>query len=90
VKGVVITKTKWRGSETESEVLGFTVARYVTDLYDKAGLPIVEMQWLMLQQDQPQDFVIATGIQYSVRTFVSLTAEKLGFEVEFSCPVRSP
>jgi hypothetical protein len=40
VKGVVITKTKWRGSETESEVLGFTVARYVTDLYDKAGLPI--------------------------------------------------
>ncbi len=38
----------------------------------------VEMQWLMLQQDQAEDFVIATGIQYSVRDFVNVAAEELG------------
>ncbi len=37
----------------------------------------VEMQWLMLQQDQPEDFVIATGIQYSVRDFVIAAASEL-------------
>jgi GDPmannose 4,6-dehydratase len=35
------------------------------------------MQWLMLQQEKPQDFVIATGIQYSVREFVQRCAERL-------------
>ena len=39
----------------------------------------VEMQWLMLQQDKPTDYVIATGRQVSVRTFVELTANKLGW-----------
>lgn len=38
----------------------------------------VEMQWLMLQQDQPEDFVIATGVQYSVRQFVEFAAAELG------------
>lgn len=38
----------------------------------------VEMQWLMLQQDHAEDFVIATGIQYSVRDFVDTAAEELG------------
>jgi len=38
----------------------------------------VEMQWLMLQQKQPEDFVIATGIQYSVRDFVTIAARELG------------
>lgn len=37
----------------------------------------VEMQWLMLQQEQPEDFVIATGIQYSVRDFVNAAAKEL-------------
>ena len=37
----------------------------------------VEMQWLMLQQEQPEDFVIATGEQHSVREFVNLAAAKL-------------
>jgi GDPmannose 4,6-dehydratase len=37
----------------------------------------VEMQWLMLQQDEPEDFVIATGIQYSVRDFVNAAAKEL-------------
>ncbi len=39
----------------------------------------VEMQWRMLQQDQPEDFVIATGRQESVRRFIELTAEELGW-----------
>ncbi len=41
----------------------------------------VEMQWLMLQQDQPEDFVIATGVQHSVREFVERSAVCLGMEL---------
>lgn len=41
----------------------------------------VEMQWLMLQQDTPEDFVIATGVQYSVRQFVEIAARELGIEL---------
>ena len=40
----------------------------------------VEMQWLMLQQDKPTDFVIATGRQESVRTFIELSAKSIGWE----------
>jgi GDPmannose 4,6-dehydratase len=43
----------------------------------------VEMQWLMLQQDQPEDFVIATGEQHSVREFVELAAKDLGMEIQW-------
>jgi GDPmannose 4,6-dehydratase len=43
----------------------------------------VEMQWLMLQQDEPEDFVIATGVQYSVRDFVNTAAEELGMKVRW-------
>ena len=43
----------------------------------------VEMQWLMLQQDRAEDFVIATGKQHSVREFVQLAAAELGMEVQF-------
>lgn len=43
----------------------------------------VYMQWLMLQQDSPEDYVIATGQQYSVREFVKRAANCLGFELEF-------
>ena len=43
----------------------------------------VEMQWLMLQQDQPEDFVIATGVQYSVRDFVDAAARQLGMEIQW-------
>jgi GDPmannose 4,6-dehydratase len=43
----------------------------------------VEMQWLMLQQDHPEDFVIATGVQYSVREFVSLAARELGIGIRW-------
>jgi len=44
----------------------------------------VEMQWLMLQQTQAEDFVIATGVQYSVRQFVDLAAKELGISLKFS------
>lgn len=43
----------------------------------------VEMQWLMLQQDKPEDFVIATGKQYSVRDFVELACLKLGLSLRW-------
>jgi len=43
----------------------------------------VEMQWLMLQQEQPEDFVIATGVQYSVRDFVNAAAEELGIKLRW-------
>lgn len=44
----------------------------------------VRMQWMMLQQEQPEDFVIATGKQISVREFVRMAALEAGIEVEFS------
>lgn len=43
----------------------------------------VEMQWLMLQQDLPEDFVIATGVQYSVRDFVDAAACELGINIRW-------
>jgi len=43
----------------------------------------VRMQWMMLQQDAPDDFVIATGVQYSVRQFIEWSAKELGVTVEF-------
>ena len=43
----------------------------------------VKMQWLMLQQETPEDFVIASGIQYSVREFIELSAKKLGIIINF-------
>jgi GDP-mannose 4,6-dehydratase len=43
----------------------------------------VEMQWLMLQQEQPEDFVIATGMQYSVRDFVNAAAAELGMKIRW-------
>jgi GDPmannose 4,6-dehydratase len=43
----------------------------------------VRMQWMMLQQDAPDDFVIATGLQYSVRQFIEWSAEELGVTLKF-------
>ena len=43
----------------------------------------VRMQWMMLQQDQPEDFVIATGVQYSVRQFIQWAAQELGIALRF-------
>ena len=44
----------------------------------------VRMQWMMLQEDTPDDFVIATGKQYSVREFINWSARELGLEISFS------
>ncbi len=44
----------------------------------------VRMQWMMLQQDNPEDFVIATGVQYSVRQFILWSAEELGITLKFA------
>lgn len=44
----------------------------------------VKMQWMMLQQEKPEDFVIATGVQYSVRDFIRMSATKLGIDLEFT------
>ena len=43
----------------------------------------VEMQWLMLQQDEPEDYCIATGVQYSVRDFVNAAAQELGIQLSW-------
>jgi GDPmannose 4,6-dehydratase len=43
----------------------------------------VRMQWMMLQQDQAEDFVIATGVQYSVRQFIEWTATDLGMQIHW-------
>jgi GDPmannose 4,6-dehydratase len=43
----------------------------------------IEMQWLMLQQEEPEDFVIATGVQYSVRDFVNAAADELGMKIRW-------
>jgi GDPmannose 4,6-dehydratase len=43
----------------------------------------VRMQWMMLQQEQPEDFVIATGMQYSVRQFIEWSAAELGIKLRF-------
>ena len=44
----------------------------------------VRMQWMMLQQDTPEDYVIATGEQHSVREFVEIAAKELGFHISWS------
>jgi GDPmannose 4,6-dehydratase len=44
----------------------------------------VRMQWMMLQQDKPEDFVIATGVQYSVREFINKTAKALGMTLTWN------
>lgn len=43
----------------------------------------VRMQWLMMQQEQPEDFVIATGVQYSVRQFIEMSALELGISISW-------
>jgi GDPmannose 4,6-dehydratase len=44
----------------------------------------VRMQWMMLQQNRPEDFVIATGVQYSVRQFIEWSAREMGISLRFN------
>ena len=68
--------------------LGMQKALYLGNLDAKRdwghAKDYVEMQWLMLQQDKPEDFVIATGQHYSVREFVTLAARRLSMNLEWS------
>lgn len=43
----------------------------------------IELQWLILQQDTPEDYVVGTGVQYSVRDFIEVTASKMGIELRW-------
>ena len=67
---------------------GLTDCLYLGNLDAKRdwghAIDFVEMQWLMLQQEEPKDFVIATGEQYSVREFIEFSCNELGVEIEFS------
>jgi GDPmannose 4,6-dehydratase len=47
------------------------------------AIDYVRMQWMMLQQEQPEDFVIATGVQYTVRQFIEWSAEEVGISLKF-------
>jgi len=68
-------------------VLGLQECLYLGNLSAKRdwghARDYVEMQWLMLQQAQPEDFVIATGIQYSVRDFINKAAAEFGITIDW-------
>ncbi|MDT8283099.1 MAG: GDP-mannose 4,6-dehydratase [Gammaproteobacteria bacterium] len=85
-----------RGETFVTRKITRAFARIKLDLQDKVYLgnldakrdwghakDYVEMQWLMLQQDNPEDFVIATGVQYSVRDFVDKAAKAVDIEMEW-------
>jgi GDPmannose 4,6-dehydratase len=85
-----------RGETFVTRKITRALARIVLGLQDKVFLgnmnakrdwghakDYVEMQWLMLQQETPRDFVIATGRQFSVRDFVTIAAAELGVELEW-------
>ena len=85
-----------RGETFVTRKITRALARIVLGLQDKVFLgnmnakrdwghakDYVEMQWLMLQQETPRDFVIATGRQFSVREFVSIAASELGVQLEW-------
>ena len=67
--------------------LGFQEKLYLGNLNAKRdwghAKDYVEAQWMMLQQNQPEDFVIATGKQYSVRDFINLASKYLGMKIEW-------
>jgi GDPmannose 4,6-dehydratase len=67
--------------------LGFQKELYIGNLNSKRdwghAKDFVEAQWLMLQQDEPEDFVIATGKQYSVRDFINLACKNLDMKIEW-------
>ena len=43
----------------------------------------VEMMWLMLQQESPEDYVVSTGLQYSVQEFIEMVAEEIGLSIKW-------
>jgi GDPmannose 4,6-dehydratase len=67
--------------------LGLQATLYLGNVHSKRdwghARDYVEMQWMMLQQEMPKDYVIATGVQYSVREFVSLAADFLNIQLHW-------
>ena len=67
--------------------LGIQSCLYIGNLNSKRdwgdAREFVRMQWLMLQQDEPDDFIIATGEQHSIREFITWAAEELGISLSF-------
>ena len=55
----------------------------IMEVWNKYDKDYVECMWLILQQEKPEDFVIATGVQHSVREFVELAFKYVGIELEF-------
>ena len=68
--------------------LGFQGCLYIGNLEAKRdwghAADYVEMQWLMLQQDTPEDYVIATGVQHSVRDFIEAGCRELGISLRWT------
>jgi GDPmannose 4,6-dehydratase len=69
-------------------LLGYQKCLYLGNLNSKRdwghAKDYVKMQWLMLQQENPEDYVIATGIQNSVRDFINVAADYLGMKIEWN------
>ncbi|BDX07757.1 hypothetical protein MACH26_32780 [Planctobacterium marinum] len=85
-----------RGTSFVTRKITYTLSRIAYGLIDKLYLgnmnalrdwgharDYVEMQWLMLQQEQPEDYVIASGERRSVREFVEVAAREIGFSIEW-------
>jgi GDPmannose 4,6-dehydratase len=85
-----------RGETFVTRKITRAMARIVLGLQDKLHVgnlearrdwghakDFVEMQWMILQQDEPEDYVIATGVQHSVRDFIEATASELGIGIEW-------
>ena len=80
-----VTRKITRGLANISQLLEDCLYMGNIDTYRDWGhaKDYVRMQWLMLQQAQPEDFVIASGVQYSVRQFIEMTAKELGMELRW-------
>jgi GDPmannose 4,6-dehydratase len=97
VNGILFNhESPYRGETFVTRKITRAVARIVLGLQDQLYLgnldakrdwghakDYVEAMWLMLQQDKPEDFVIATGVTTSVRDFVKMAFGELGIEIEF-------
>ncbi len=67
--------------------LGLKDCLYLGNIYAKRdwghAKDYVEMQWMMLQQEKPEDFVIATGAQYSVKDFINAACDELEIQIRW-------
>ncbi len=90
-------ESPWRGDEFVTQKIVKGVVDVISGKKDKISLgnldaqrdwghakDYVEAMWLMLQQEHPNDYVVSTGEQHSVREFVSIACEHIGFNIEWS------